>query len=454
MKDLPDFYHPSAPSFTFIRKGQDVIVTGKLVRSGTFGNRDGYILHDSHQSFYGGVEQLLEDGCLSVAYGNGRWVIVVDTSQRHTAFLTSTNGIDWFEIHNIPPRKWMAVCYGNGLFVAVANDATTTECILTSPDGLNWTLRKSPVMNFWTHICYGNGRFVAVASASGAHQYALVSENGIDWTAAPVPSSQYYYSVCYGNGKFLAVGSISFDRPHNSLISPDGYNWSYVDIPFDDVVSVCYGNGQFVAVGYDGGDVHNIATSPNGEDWTLQESPTSNEYSDVCYDSSLSLYVATISHPGTLQKVVTSPNGSDWTLRTVPSDSMWCRVATDNNGFFVAVSLTGPNGYIMTSPNGADWTLRYGYLDSRYFQIDSIHLFCSAPGPQRYDFDIEFRDNPGVWVPQFSTYVEKSATLVPQKSFSSALKGVSRYRETFYNSHSAYDITFFSVVIGLLTRCS
>jgi hypothetical protein len=69
-----------------------------------------------------------------------------------------------------------------------------------------------------------------------------------------------------------------------------------------DLYGVTYGNELFVAVGKDG----TILTSPDGVNWTVQTSPTSNTLYGVTYGDGLFVAVGGITTPNTLLLAVPS----------------------------------------------------------------------------------------------------------------------------------------------------
>ena len=75
------------------------------------------------------------------------------------------------------------------------------------------------------------------------------------------------YGVAYSNGVYVAAG-----QEGTVVTSPDGVNWTVQDSgQLNNLMSVTYGSVGFLAVG----DSGTILTSPDGVDWTAQTSGSS-----------------------------------------------------------------------------------------------------------------------------------------------------------------------------------
>jgi hypothetical protein len=104
----------------------------------------------------------------------------------------------------------------------------------------------------------------------------------------------------------------------------------------------------FVAVGGSPGGLNPILTSPDGEKWTVRESPTRRQLWSATYGHGTFVAV------GLGGTIVTSNDGIQWFDRSVGFLTRLFEVSY-GNGYFVAV---GEKGTILTSRDGVDWTNR------------------------------------------------------------------------------------------------
>jgi hypothetical protein len=141
-----------------------------------------------------------------VAYGNGLFVACPAVSNA----MVSSDGISWTRQVFVPtpfPGSSLygpSIAYGNGRFVVVGNNQPVV--MTTDPTG-TWITNSSST-NAWKSITYGGGLFVAVWDKSGFISPAVMtSQDGINWTLNNSAPSAYWQSVTYGNGLFVAVGT-------------------------------------------------------------------------------------------------------------------------------------------------------------------------------------------------------------------------------------------------------
>jgi len=206
----------------------------------------------------------------------------------------------------------------------------------------------------WFAICHGNGIWVAVAG-SGTNR-AMVSTDGISWVTYPIPS-KYWQGICYAPalGLFVAVGDAGA-----IATSPDGQTWTLqTPANTNSLKSVCWSPtlGLLVAVG-NSGTGNRVQTSVNGVDWIERASAADNEWMSVCWSPELNLFVA-VASGGTTQKVMYSANGIDWT-GTSNSNYAWQSVCwSPELSLFVAVVSNGGSSYtVATSSDGINWPMR------------------------------------------------------------------------------------------------
>jgi hypothetical protein len=194
----------------------------------------------------------------SVAYGNGKFVVVGRTGDkaRPSKIAYSTDGITWtagsdsaFSDLNIGK-----ITFCGGKFFAVSYSGT-----VSSTDGVTWTRVESSVFNRQDvrGPVYGDGKFV-VTTYSGRIAY---SADGIAWTdVANRPSGFKYRSIAYGGGKFVAAaeeGKMAYSTDSVTWMTSEDSTWGTRSF------SIAYGNGRFVASGWEA-----IAYSTDGVTWT------------------------------------------------------------------------------------------------------------------------------------------------------------------------------------------
>jgi len=319
----------------------------------------------------------------SVAYGNGVFVAVAETSN---IAASSPDGITWTQRAMPVSGNWVAVTYGNGMFVAV-ND--TTPIAASSPDGITWTQRAMPVSARWRSVAYGNGMFVALDYNNSS--IAASSPDGITWTQRTLPATANWYAVAYGNGVFAAVANGS----SIAATSSNGITWTQRTLPASTGwVGIAYGNGVFVTAAY-GSSI--AATSPDGATWTQRTLPVNTNWRSVGYGNGM--FVAVVY---TSDIAATSPDGSTWTQRTLPATVNWDAVAY-GNGVFVAVAngssiaATSPCSPYPTSTSYYVTTDTASQLNtSTYAHISSVALTETTPTNTSIKYLVSF-DNRSTW---------------------------------------------------------
>lgn len=286
-------------------------------------------------------------GWRDVAYGNGLWVAVAETTSTTAGIATSPDGITWtFRTTTAPGAVWAAVAYGNGTWVAVSGSTSTSAAIATSPDGITWTFRTTPAaaVGGWYSVAYGNGLFIAVVATTSTTAGIATSPDGITWTFRTTTApAQNWSDVAYGNGLWVAVATTT-STTAGLATSPDGITWTFRTTPApggNGWRRVAYGNGLWVAVAETNSTTTGIATSPDGITWTLRTTTApGGQWRGVTYGNSLWLAVALTT--STTAGIATSPDGITWTFRTTtaPGGSGWENCAGAPSGRFVAIAAT------------------------------------------------------------------------------------------------------------------
>lgn len=261
-----------------------------------------------------------------IAYGNGRFVVFTDTSNR---IFTSTNGADW-EMHLSPYPNFKTLAFGNGVFLAAFDTySSATRRIYSSPDGATWTFRlagATSAMDFRT-IQFGNGVYAVLGSS------VLLSTDLINWST-PVYETASFYDVAFGNGVFAAVES---GAPGSVLSCTDGANWTYrrIGVGSEHYSQIAFGNGKFVTVAYPS---FKSLTSTDGLNWTLN--PTTNVVSGFITGVAAFGGGYFLCLPISGSTLLASTNGADWETHSFGTNWTPYAIAYGNNTF-VAVGNAG-----------------------------------------------------------------------------------------------------------------
>lgn len=165
----------------------------------------------------------------------------------------------------------------------------------------------------------------------------------------PLPQGHSLYAITHGNGKFVAVGEFG-----TILTSPDGTNWEVQRSGTSESLwSVTFGDGKFVAVGEDLGTSSQldglVLVSADGMQWT-KHLTGSRRLLGVAYGNGK--YVAV----GDAHTILSSSNGSDWR----EFDNLFrgsFQAVTYTNGKFVIVGGSSVEffGVTLTSSDARAW---------------------------------------------------------------------------------------------------
>lgn len=225
----------------------------------------------------------------SVAYADG--VFMVGGASGFSAL--SSNGRDW-----TPQSVFYAaqpisdISAGNGVWLTRNGSSKTYRSV----DLSTWEDRGNPA---WI-----GGDQYSLTFANGLHLMGsalsvMRSTDGISWTRGIV--SIYPQKIAYGNGIYIAGGN------GQCAVSTNASTWADKSFPLGQLTAMCFGNSLFVA----GNENGEIATTPDGESWTVRTSPFGGSviYGITFLDG---VFVAV----GNSGKLAASPDGIDWTLQT------------------------------------------------------------------------------------------------------------------------------------------
>lgn len=187
------------------------------------------------------------------------------------------------------------------------------------------------------------GRYLAVGSAGKA---AISDNNAFTWTSVnPQFNQSNIYAAAYGDDIFMIGGSSG-----KIATSSDGENWTIRNSGFgaSPVLGLSYSSlaSLWIAVGGSG----KLATSIDGIEWVLRSSSFGTTYINKVFSSSDKIIA--VGYDG---KLATSTNGTSWTQRTSSFifSNIYSVTAKPSNDLYVAV---GDIGKIAVSPNGLSWS--------------------------------------------------------------------------------------------------
>jgi hypothetical protein len=268
---------------------------------------------------------------LSVAYGNGRFVIGAVTSPGGLAVAQwSTNGVTWNASASALSAAGIGlknVLFANGIFFSDINAIQSA----TSTDGDTWTLQShvSQVSSFGFAAA---GRFYLCEVSSANFLYTI---DGVSYSYGSFSGvNRGNYHGAYGNGIYVAIG------PSGGCRSIDGLSWTNSTLPGVVATRVAFGAGVFVAIG-DSSGASTAATkySADGTNWTAGALPSSVVWSDIVYAQGVFLVSATATND-----IAISSNGITWVMATEAHKFTTAltnsnRLATTGTGAYVAIKL-------------------------------------------------------------------------------------------------------------------
>jgi hypothetical protein len=186
-------------------------------------------------------------------------------------------------------------------------------------------------------ITWDGDKFIAV----GQYATLLFSSDGIVWTkhsTGQIINITFQDVIWAGPlNKYIIVGSLG-----TILTSADGITWTKHDLgpdfSFHVLKSVAWNNGKLVVVG-SGLSITDrvIITSPNGEDWTINN--TNIGFNDVISDGSQFVAVSSGQH------IYTSADGEVWNQSNSSASSVLLFGVAWNGSRYVAVGRTMVNSF-------------------------------------------------------------------------------------------------------------
>ena len=226
-----------------------------------------------------------------------------------------------------------------------------TSAVTSAVSTGGWT--SSPITQYpsqtYKDVAYNNGRFVAVGAQVQAGDIIYSDNGGATWTAATKSTSaQGVNEVHYVDNKFVALSH----NAGNTWTSIDGKSWSGPFYTGVAAYGLAFGNGLWVVVARSSPGSERVATSPDGQTWTLRSSATDDKRLErgLCFANGV--FVAFPDIIG--DPYYTSENGINWVERTLPSGAGTpVNVWSANNKIF---SFSYEGG-VYVSEDGVTWTI-------------------------------------------------------------------------------------------------
>ena len=159
----------------------------------------------------------------------------------------------------------------------------------------------------------------------------------------------------WGGEQFVMIGGNG-----NIITSPDGYNWTNQQSGLEahPLEGVAWGKGRFIAVG----SQNTILSSQDGVEWTLQNSPAGEESHLYNVEWVNDQFIA-VGSPGV---ILTSKDGINWEKQESGTTETLRGVAWDK-GLYLVV---GDNSTLLYSKSGTYWTSKaISRIQSDYKEI-------------------------------------------------------------------------------------
>ncbi|GEM_PF-1327515 len=285
----------------------------------------------------------------AIAYGDGKFVALgIDHA------IVSTNGISWSRYSMSDNILASSMAYGNGKFVLISSASGGGAKGRVSSDGENWTTFNMPSPNAvgyygWKSIAYGNGRFVAVTDY-GTNKIAISTDGAQTWTTVAAPEQRTWGNITYGGGRFVVTGYSSANR---TMTSTDGVNWTLGTIPGSTSGNkswqTAYGSGKFVAVSSSTEVNSVVSVSTDGVVWsepTPLAGGSTRLQGAIAYGGGKFVVV-----PNSNKTIYTSTDGQGWSSKIIPTIPVGNPQFLDvvyGNGKFAAPSAN--TSWVISSP--------------------------------------------------------------------------------------------------------
>jgi hypothetical protein len=315
-------------------------------------------------SALGGTNTLSAGALISIAYGNGTWVIVGTNG----LILVSSDLKTWVSAKAVTGNQLNGVAYGGGVWCAVGDSAT----VITSPDSLNWTVQPVPVgvTGFLHGIVYAgsSGSALAPAVVPGFIFCGAMAGNG----SVSAPGVTLFMPV--NSGQVGPVNRMPFASeaasPLEAIFATGGQPISTTNIEGTEYTVIAAGWGLIVSI-------------PDGDNLGIQ--PPMSSVPDVVYRGLTygnGFWVAA----GEQGTILSSTDGVNWTQRFSGDSPSTLSTATLLSAAYSSqlqrFVVTGAGGTILVSnspPTAFGNVSTRGYVSSSQTFIGGFVIQGTAP---------------------------------------------------------------------------
>jgi len=256
-----------------------------------------------------------------------------DDEDVHMVLLTSSDAENWAPV--LPLKNTRDVVKGyTGYFAA-----GWCRRPVTSPDGIFWKDVAKIAGDCWNNVSWANDKYFVSGGIGDADffasLYSSVDGNNFEQVyfkkeAAPMTN------VVFGNGHYIAVG----EYKDGNLSSDDGKKWKH--LPPYNIGALTFGPGYFVSINSEGA----VGISMYGVVWQVSHILDA-KINYLIWSHADKQFVAV----GQGGQILTSPDAQQWTRQDSGTSERLNKI-TWAYGLYLAV---GDNGTILTSIDGHTW---------------------------------------------------------------------------------------------------
>lgn len=279
----------------------------------------------------------------SIAYGDGAFQAVGDLG---TVLISQDAGVSW-----LPQNSRL-----NQDLITISSSATGTSWLLAGVRGTvltadqnGWVYTNNRDAVNWSQFTnlnggtYVNGTYVLAGSSSTVNYSILYSQDGIFWSQAPgaYPGNTVVYNSAASSGS-IAVLVANGGR---IATSPDGVNWTAQDSKASsDLLGARYINGRWYALGSLGA----LRVSDDSVEWTAVNTGVFTRLRDIASNADGTVWLI-VGEVGRVMRNTT--DGPGWSDVTGVSTGAIASCIYFNNHFLIVDSF----GVIRRSSDGTSW---------------------------------------------------------------------------------------------------